>query len=82
MIIQDGFASKPFEIRVSSNYEKTVAEFWTEMFDDMKHSELEIPNDDLNSDKFRTEVLHYATLTELIELRNELNTVIKDLAGV
>ena len=82
--IKEGYASRPFEIRVSPPYdgERGSAEVWTEMFDGTKASDHEATGDDLNSDKFRTEVLHYATLSELIELRDELNYTIKTMAGV
>ena len=82
--IKEGYASRPFEIRVNPPYEggTSGAEVWTEMFDGTKASECQIDCDDLNSDKFRTEVLHYATLGELIELRYELNYAIKRMAGI
>lgn len=82
--IEEGFASQPFEIKVSADgsYSGNVAEVWTEMFDDFKKSELEVEGDEIENPKFRTQVLHYATITELIQLRNEINTAIKELAGV
>lgn len=80
-VIKEGYSGKPLEIKVYAR-EGGMAELWTEMFDGVKRSEFEVPNDDLDSDKFRTEVLHYATLSELIELRDELNVAIKELAGV
>lgn len=81
MIIQNGYAGKPFEIKVSAR-DDGLADMFTEMYDDTKRSEFETTGDDPDSDKFRTEVLHYVSLPELIELRNELNAVIKTLAGV
>lgn len=82
--IKEGYASRPFEIRVSPPYdgERGSAEVWTEMFDGTKASNYEVTGDDLNSDKFRTEVLHYATISELIQLRDEINNTIKVIAGV
>lgn len=82
MVIKNGYAGEPFEIRVDAGYEGNVAEVWTDMFDQFKFSEREVDGDTMDDRKFRTEVLHYATLTEVIELRNELNGVIKQLAGV
>ena len=81
--IKQGYDNKPLVIRVyPSDHNDGKAQIWTEMFDGVKASDYQIQGDDLNSDKFRTEVLHYAALSELIELRDELNSVIKEIAGV
>lgn len=78
---KEGYCSKPLEIKVYAR-DDGVCELWTEMFDGTKASDYQVDGDDLNSDKFRTEVLHYVTLTELVELRDEINQAIRKLAGV
>jgi hypothetical protein len=82
MVIKDGYAGMPLEIRVTATEGDSHADIWTEMYDDTKRSEFEVPGDKKEDAKFRTEVLHYGTIEELIALRNEINQAIKILAGV
>ena len=70
MVIKEGYAGKPFELRISAHDGKS-AEVWTEMYPKPVFEGAET-----------VEVLHYATITELIELRDEINKAIKVLAGV
>ena len=80
-IFKDGYNGEPLEIRVNSHF-TGKAEIWTDMFDSTKYSEYEIPRDDIHDKKFRTEVLHYAELTELVAFRDEINAVLKEMVGV
>lgn len=74
MIIKEGYSGKPFELRISATENR--AEVNTEMYIDLQRvKSAHIGNG-------RVEVLHYATITELIELRDEINKAIKVLAGV
>ncbi len=77
--IKEGYNGLPLTIRVNVNDGR--AEIWTDMFDEWKYSETATGQDKADP-KFRTEVLHYADLTELVELRNELNEAIRTMAGV
>lgn len=82
-IIKDGFGCQPLKISIiASTSNSHKAEVWTEMFDDTKHDNYEIDGDKLSDSKFRTEVLHYATLNELLELRDNINTAIKEIVGL
>ncbi len=77
--IKEGYNGLPLTIKVNVNDGR--AEIWTDMFDEWKYSETDT-GQDKSDPKFRTEVLHYASLTELVELRNELNKAIRTMAGV
>ncbi len=83
-VIKEGYNSKPLEIKVYANSGR-MAEVWTEMFDGTKATQsmgINAEGYDPDDSNLRTEVLHYATITELIELRDEINIAIKELAGV
>lgn len=67
--IKEGYNEHPTSIKVRATGRDGLAEVWTEMYDSDTHS-------------LTAERLHYATITELIELRNEINQAIKDLAGL
>lgn len=70
MVIKDGYDSQPCRIFVTADSGADRAEVWIEM------------DDDQNSDNLPTEKLHYATILELIRLRNEINESIRTMAGV
>ena len=69
--IKDGFDGKTTEIRVYAGAERDVAEVW------IIQDGLKLP------EKYGTlkETLAYATINELIQLRDELNEAIGELAG-
>lgn len=71
--IKEGYNGVPLEIRVHGNEGRGTAEVWTEMYCEPHEGEI---------DDYREERLHYATITELIDLRDEINEAIKELAGV
>lgn len=79
--IKEGFDGKPLEIRVSARDDGGV-EVWVEQFDGFKYSEHDDGSTPRDDPSYRTETLAYATLEEVIKLRNELNTAIKEAAGV
>lgn len=69
MIIKEGFDSKEVSIRISpSSTSNRTAEFWIEQkgLENLKESQ-------------RYETLSYATLDELLDLQDELKTVIAEL---
>ena len=66
-VIKDGFGNEPLSIRVNARPDSAI-EVWVE-----------------HRSKYRTmidETLSYATLSEIIQLRNELNAVIKEAVGI
>lgn len=71
--IKEGFGGKELEIRILTD-RNDLASIWTEQFIDKERLKL--------ATNGRQEQLHYATITELIELRDEINNAIKELAGV
>lgn len=79
MIIKDGYNSKPLTIRVDASDRTKVAEFWMEIqgLDGLIKRAVET-----GASGWEGEMLSYITLSELIELRDECNKAIKELAGV
>lgn len=77
-IIKEGYAHQPLEIKVYPRENGGMIEIWTEMFDGSKYE----PGDPRDDPKFRTEVLHYATLNEALQLRDELNDAIRGATGL
>lgn len=69
MTIKDGFDSKPLGISVSTGFNSNTCELW-------------IKQEGLPEGERGKETLSYPTLTELIQLRDELNKTIKTMAGV
>lgn len=76
--IKEGFAGEPFEIRVNASEGR--AEIWTDMRIDFTRIETAYGVEGTKA--IRQEYLHYGTITELIELRDEINRAIKEMAGV
>lgn len=82
-IIKDGYAGQPFVIKIFSPDEgRDKYQVWTEMFDSTVHSDYEVFGDKITDDKFRTEVLHYATTEELVALRDSINKALKEGLGL
>lgn len=92
MIIQDGYDGQPLEIRVSKSSSGN-AEIWIEQhaFNQIATKEYSTVATTVGMDKLKEgdtwvgrhlETLSYATLQELVDLRDELNSVIKDIVGV
>ncbi len=82
MIIKDGFGGQPLKISIiASDSNSHKAEIWTEMLTDFDRIKVEY---DINngSKNIRQEYLHYATLNELLELRDNINTAIKEIVGL
>ena len=80
--IKEGYSHQPLEIKVYPRENGGMIEIWTEMFDDSKFYEREVEGDSRDDPKFRTEVLHYATLNEALQLRDELNDAIRGATGL
>jgi len=78
-IIKDGFAGGLLKIRVHTGDHERLASIWTDMKVDYSRIQTVYAEE---GDDLRQEYLHYATLTELVELRDEINKAIKELAGV
>lgn len=71
MIIKEGFNSKPTHIRIYAVDNREKAEAWIEQkgLEGLKEPQ-------------RYETLAYATLDEIIKLRNECNEAIRKMAGL
>lgn len=80
--IQNGYGDEVLSITFDTHTGgSTTIGLNIDQFDGWKYSETQI-SDDQPKSLFRAETLAYMTLTEAIELRNELNTAIKEVAGL
>jgi len=80
-IIKDGFGGQPLEITVDVSEGHSAAEVWIDTKVDPTRITATI-NANGEGNGVRQEYLHYATITELITLRDEINRAIKGLAGL
>lgn len=79
-VIKNGFGGEILDIRVYAVEDSDRAEIWTDMRIDLGRAIVE--QNSMDKETVRQEYLHYASLEELIKLRNEINTAIKEMAGL
>jgi hypothetical protein len=82
VVIQQGYDQKPTHIRINTASTPRRAMVWFEQFDGEKWNNRPDNRKDKahkQDDVFRTETLAYATLEELLDLRDECNAVIQEL---
>jgi hypothetical protein len=75
MVIKEGFGGRPMAIKVTTGDHEGRASIDIDMINSYR-------SEQLGSEHAMDETLHYATISELIGLRDEINKAIKELAGV
>lgn len=71
-IIKEGYNGKPLEIKVSGRRDSNSAEVW------LTQAGLVLPPE---FQKYK-DTLSYASIQELVELKQEIEQAIKDMAGI